>query len=92
MPLSPLNLASLQVQHELTCSRCGHASSLVEEYMHLSLELPEAQVGGSLVLLPLAPCLCTALPLHSRCKMFPILLLIYCCRAAPGRSWGAVQH
>ncbi len=38
----------LQVQHELTCTRCGHASSLVEQYMHLSLELPEAQVGCSL--------------------------------------------
>ncbi|KAL4457464.1 hypothetical protein ABPG75_012329 [Micractinium tetrahymenae] len=37
---------SFAVQHELACSRCGHTSRVVEEYMHLSLELPEAQAGS----------------------------------------------
>ncbi|KAI3436489.1 hypothetical protein D9Q98_005906 [Chlorella vulgaris] len=35
------------VEHRLACSGCGHVSSLVEQYTHLSLELPEAQPGGS---------------------------------------------
>ncbi|PSC75195.1 UPF0187 chloroplastic [Micractinium conductrix] len=31
------------VQHELVCSTCGHTSQMVEQYTHLSLELPPAQ-------------------------------------------------
>lgn len=42
-PPSPL---PLQVQRELECSTCGRTSRVVEEYMHLSLELPEPQVGA----------------------------------------------
>ncbi len=42
-----LSLPAPQVQHELECSACGHTSRVVEEYMHLSLELPEPQVGGA---------------------------------------------
>lgn len=46
---APSSAAGLQVQHELTCRRCGQASRVLEEYMHLSLELPEPQVGSAMV-------------------------------------------
>eukprot|EP00887_Chlorella_sp_A99_P002774 scaffold6.g2774.t1 len=34
----------LALQHELTCGACGHASRVVEQYSHLSLELPEGDL------------------------------------------------
>jgi hypothetical protein len=40
----------LQVRHEWTCGTCGTTSHVVEQYSHLSLELPEAQVGRHAVL------------------------------------------
>lgn len=45
-PALPLHPSALQVQHELECSGCGRTSRVVEEYMHLSLELPEPQVSS----------------------------------------------
>lgn len=39
----------MQVRHDLTCTLCQHSSHVVEEYMHLSLELPTAGQPQSIV-------------------------------------------
>ncbi|GAB4820867.1 hypothetical protein N2152v2_007913 [Parachlorella kessleri] len=41
---------SFAVSHQLTCSQCQHESSVTEEYLHLSLEVPQTDPGS--VLLP----------------------------------------
>jgi hypothetical protein len=48
----------VQVQHELACRECGAASRVVEEYIHLSLELPEAQVRQLRIAASAAPLHC----------------------------------
>lgn len=47
LTLTTFPLCAKQVLHELTCAGCGACSRVVEQYTHLSLELPAAQGGGA---------------------------------------------